>query len=351
MPTTATQESVPPGRKARPPRRMRTLLIILLVFFVLVGGAGWWAVYHYGPMFGIYPTTPSPARYADIALGYLERGYYAEGPEWEAAKKRVKDAAAGAESYADVHEALKEATPVAGGKHSFFLTPEESTQTATEEAARYVPPEVSTEGGITTVVIPELGTAVKDQLANYAAVAAKGITDAAPTTCGWIIDVRKNRGGNMYPMLSGLSPLIPDGPLMAVRTRQGDDTVVMMNSDGAAVESGKALIPVPEYPKLLGQPIAILQDEGTASSGEAVVTAFRGMKTARTFGTPTAGYTSGNSIYNLYDEAVIVLTGGMYVDRAGVSLDELPIAPDESVTSGQAPKAAAEWLAQQGCSR
>ena len=34
-------------------------------------------------------------------------------------------------------------------------------------------------------------------------------------TCGWIIDLRGNGGGNMYPMLAGLKPFLGDTVLGA----------------------------------------------------------------------------------------------------------------------------------------
>lgn len=43
-------------------------------------------------------------------------------------------------------------------------------------------------------------------------------------------------------------------------------------------------------------PIAILTDEWTASSGEAVLLAFRGMENVRTFGAANAGYAGVNMV-------------------------------------------------------
>lgn len=328
---------------------MRGLLTGLAAFVVILLGIGAWATYVWGPRFGFYPIAPSPKRYAEIALGFLEEGYYAEGPEWDAVRQRVQDAAGSAENYEDLHGVLAEATTVAGGKHSFFLTPEVNAQVSETAQAEYRAPEVSTEGGITTIVVPDLGTNDVDQLQDYAMVAAKGIADAAPQTCGWIVDLRGNRGGNMYPMLSGLAQLLPDGPAMTFCMREGAGTEVVMNPDGVAGFGGQTVNPVPENPKIEGQPIAVLYDQNTASSGEAVATVFRGLDKVRSFGSATAGYTSGNSVMPLYDGASLVITGSVYVDRDGVNLNEEPMAPDVQVNPADAPGAAREWLAEQGC--
>ncbi|MDF1488646.1 S41 family peptidase [Tessaracoccus caeni] len=340
------------GTEARRPRRrwLRRLLIGMAVLLAVVLGAGAWAVHAWGPMFGIYLIAPSPKRYAKIALGFLDQGYYAEGAEWETARTRVEEAAAGAESYADLHAVLADATKVAGGKHSFFLTPEESAQNSEVAQAEYLAPEVSTAGGVTTIVVPEVGSDDQAQLQDYATVAAKAIADAAPQTCGWIVDLRGNRGGNMYPMFSGLTQLLPDGPAMTFRTRDGVETEVTMNPDGVAVGGGATVHAVPEQSKVQGQPIAVLLDQDTASSGEAVATAFHGLDRVRSFGVPTAGYTSANSVLPLYDKALLVLTGAVYVDRDGVNLNEEPIVPDVEASPTTVLDEATGWLAEQGCS-
>lgn len=106
---------------------------------------------------------------------------------------------------------------------------------------------------------------------------------------------------------------------------------------------------VGEREKVTEAPIAVLQDDMTASSGEAVVTAFRGLDGVESFGVPSAGYTSGNAVHRLYDGAILAMTTSVYVDRDGVSLDEKPIRPDHETSAEAAEETALEWLADQGC--
>lgn len=94
----------------------------------------------------------------------------------------------------------------------------------------------------------------------------------------------------------------------------------------------------------IDQPVAVLQDEATGSSAEAMALMVRPGERFRSFGTPTAGHASANENVQLYDGASLLLTTAMDIDRAGqVSTD--PIAPDEAVSPDQAPSAAAAWLA------
>lgn len=332
------------------PARRRTLVTVLVTIgavLALVLAGALWAVNAYGPRFGFYLTPPSAQQYAEIALDHLEQGYYATGPEWEAARADLLRVAEDAEDYTELHDEIAAATSVAGGKHSHFLTPEESQQYESSSTEEFEPPVVTTKGGITTITVPALGTVSSELQQEYAQTAADGIRAAADDTCGWVIDLRGNTGGNMYPMLSGISALLPNGEAFSFATREGESSSVTVQDDGAGM--GGTSVSVGDQPKVTGAPIAVLQDERTGSSGEAVATAFRGLDQARSFGTPSAGYTSGNSIHGLYDGATLVLTGSVYVDRDGISLEEQPIDPDQTVDAGNADTAAAGWLGEQGC--
>lgn len=332
------------------PRHRRPLLIalaVLVAMAMLLGAVGLWAIHSFGPRYGLYLTPPSPERYARIALEDLNQAYHAEGPEWESAREELLAAAEGAEEIPDLYPQLEAAVEAAGGKHSFFLTPQEAKDSAAEATTDFTPPDVDTADGVTTLTVPALGSVSEEMQAEYAEEAATGIGEAAPETCGWIVDLRGNTGGNMYPMLSGLAPLLPDGEAMRFQPREDEGTAVEIFPTGAGV--GEPMVSIPEVEKVSGQPVALLQNDRTASSGEAVLTAFRGVEGTRTFGADSAGYTSGNSIHELYDGAQMVLTNSVYVDREGTSLEERPIPADESVAPEDAERAAADWLAEQGC--
>jgi C-terminal processing protease CtpA/Prc len=150
----------------------------------------------------------------------------------------------------------------------------------------------------------------------------------------------------MYPMLSGLSPLLPNGPAAHFRTASGTQMSMTVQDDGVGMH-GNSVVSVAQTPKVTGQPIAVLQDELTASSGEAVLTAFRGLDPVASFGSDSAGYTSANTVYTLYDGAELVLTNSVYVDRDGVNLNEEPIRPDHP--TDRAEEDAHQWLADTAC--
>lgn len=189
----------------------------------------------------------------------------------------------------------------------------------------------------------------------YATAAQQAIRAAdGPRVRGWIVDVRLNTGGGMYPMLAGMGPILGDGDAGGFVDAAGATTWFGYR-DGAASLAGQALAATegPAYRLLLPMPpVAVLTDARTASSGEAVVVAFRGRPAARSFGAATAGVPTANQAKQLEDGAVINLTTARDCDRTGRTYDA-PIPPDEPVAmdwslldSGRDPviAAATRWL-------
>jgi carboxyl-terminal processing protease len=182
--------------------------------------------------------------------------------------------------------------------------------------------------------------------------------------CGWIVDLRMNGGGNVWPMQVGIAPLIGDSVITreAVKGRPAGYTVY---ADGAAIAveptGERATIVQVDDPYVMQRPdaaVAVLIDKGTASSAEAIAIAFRPRPATRFFGVPTAGYSTVNRGAQLPDGANMVITVGTMADRDGRAYGG-PIEPDEliEVAEGSWPtsrdpvaRGAAAWLAAQpGC--
>lgn len=99
-------------------------------------------------------------------------------------------------------------------------------------------------------------------------------------------------GGDMYPMLLGVGPLLGDGPLIGFTGRKGFRYYVSYR-DGALSVGGytdRAPVVVPAFSP--APPVAVLTGPTTASSGEAVTVAFRGRANTRSFGAATGGVTT-----------------------------------------------------------
>lgn len=136
---------------------------------------------------------------------------------------------------------------------------------------------------------------------------------------GWIVDLRQNSGGNCYPMLAGLGPLLGEGTCGYFVDRRQNKKAWYYEQGRAGVQSS-AMAKVTGIPYKLfnaNNPIAVLTGQWTASSGEVMVASFRGKANSKSFGSPTAGLSTGNADFTLSDGAMIFLTSSVYADRLG----------------------------------
>lgn len=335
---TASSSSVP-----RRGRRLRRVLLALLLVVVLLLAATALAVWRLGPRYGLTLGPPSPQQYVEIALARMDAGYYATGEEWQQAKATARAATAEAGSYAETLPALRTAIEVAGGHHSRIFEPGQSLAEASPERTL---PAASTASGVTTLVVPGVTADDEEFLQSYATTLSGSIDQArSATTCGWIVDLRHNHGGDMNPMLSGLSPLLPDGAVGGFRDRTGKVTELSVSGGDVAI-GGQTSFSGPDV-ATVDQPIAVLQGPDNGSSGEVSVLAFTAQSRARSFGEPTAGYSSANQTITLYDGTQMLLTTAVDVDAHGTPTEGEPIPPDEAVPADQAEDAARAWLATQ----
>jgi hypothetical protein len=171
----------------------------------------------------------------------------------------------------------------------------------------------------------------------------------ADRPCGLILDFSSNSGGNMWPMLVGLSPLLSDGPLGAFRAADGTISPIV-KFDGLIVVDGHTH-PL-NYPLALTPPaavaaIAIVIGPQSASSGEITPLMFYGQKNVRFFGRKTAGFTSGNQVFPLPNGGTLILTTSMTQDRNG---HEHPDGIEPDVASSRPREEGSAWLKQQ-CAR
>lgn len=320
----------------RKSRKLRIALGICIPLALIIA-ATLTVVAKYGPDFGLYLVPPSAERYGKDALATIgKNGIYSGSDEWKSTYEECLKMIENAESYEDTYPAIKKALSVCGSKHSMLMTKSESQSTS--DSYDEVLPTVSLNGDIAVIKLPDfLGTAEAGR--KYAKVAEDFIHENRDKINGVVLDLRGNTGGDMGPMATAVSSLLPDGELMYYHYRSYDVPVTL--KDGVisnAGTGGKSLYP----DEKLKVPVAILTDDMTASSGEALTLCFRGLENVKTFGAPTAGYTSVNMLYSLYDGAQMYLTVAFDKARTGEIFKETSIEPDVATDSPL--EAALEWL-------
>ena len=317
-------------------KKLRIALGICIPLIIIIAAA-LAVVMKYGPTFGFYLVPPSAETYGKNALFTIDKnGIFAGNDEWKSTYNECLKMIENAKSYDDTYDAIRKALSVGGGKHSMLMTKSESQDTT--ESYDEVLPTVSIDGNIAIIKLPDfLGTAEAGQ--KYAKVAEDFIHENRDKIKGVVLDLRGNTGGDMGPMATAVSSLLPDGELVYYHYRSYDIPVTLKNGVVSnAGTGGKSLYPEEK----LNVPVAILTDDMTASSGEALTLCFRGLENTRTFGAPTAGYTSVNMLYNMYDGAQMYLTVAFDKARTGEIFKETPIEPDVATDSPL--EAALEWL-------
>lgn len=267
-------------------------------------------------------------RYVKMAVRIMDKhGIYAQGPEWENAKQEALETRPA--TLEEAQEIVVKAGKVAGGKHTFLLTTEELTENDT--STWEMPTVELLENDVAVIKLPAF-SGNSEEGVKYANTVLNSIPDALQ---GVVIDLRGNQGGNMYPMIAAVHRFLPDDAILKFSSRHrlmSVNTAFVMRSVG-----------MEQHPPI-HCPVALLTDEWTASSGEAVLICFRGLENTRTFGTPTAGYCSCNQPFQLPGGSLLVLTTGEDVARTGETFCDDPIEPN--VLTETPLEEALEWLAE-----
>lgn len=154
------------------------------------------------------------------------------------------------------------------------------------------------------------------------------IRQDGPHIKGWVVDLSNNTGGNMYPMVSGLGPLLGDGVLGYFIDPDGESIPWGYRVDGSFVGTSKLFV-LPESYTLRSPEakIAAVVDNQTASSGEATLISFMAREDVLLIGKPSCGLSTANSGFNLRNGARFFLTVSTMADRNKTQFGGM-IAPD-----------------------
>jgi len=334
--------------------------------------------------------TPQAAAYIDAALKIMQEHFvYRDKIDWQQLKRDSVSQAATAQTSVDTYPAIRFALSKLGDHHSYLqLTPElmrqatargiaAATNTAAplRDPAKPVNPFPSPfrtrrvpEGAmvalaarpIAQLVIPLFSGPDPNAFATRIQNVVAELASMNP--CGWIVDLRGNGGGNIWPMLAGVGPILGEGEPGGVLHSGGvKDKWFYENGRAGERDDPKD----PYYAKTNGAPVklngtppvAVLIDRDTGSSGEGIAVAFRGRPGTRFFGESTYGAATSTFPYTLSDGAQMYLVTGVMVDRKG---DQYPlgVTPDREILSDYSIsthdpviRAASDWLLEQSACR
>jgi carboxyl-terminal processing protease len=183
------------------------------------------------------------------------------------------------------------------------------------------------------------------------------LTLEAQKPVGWLVDLRGNQGGNIWPMLAGIGAVLGEGDLGAFESPDGSRTFWFYRAGkaGTRTEQGEDIAAEVKHPPFIFDDlpwVAVLVDRATGSSGEAVAISFAGRAREHSFGEHTAGLTTATEPHPLPDGAVLVLCEALEADRTGkrypdgLDPDSVVASPATRPTEEKDPvlQAAKDWL-------
>ncbi|MFD2934896.1 S41 family peptidase [Spirosoma flavum] len=265
---------------------------------------------------------------------------------WVDFQQQVKAKAQGAKTIADTYPAIQVALTLLEDHHSFY-TPAQGTTIYGSSPLNCSNPAPAPVPALPTVGYVKVTAFSGSGSAGTAF--AQAIQDAikaadSDSIRGWIVDLRHNTGGNMWPMLAGIGPILSEGSAGYFIDPDGKYST-WSYQQGAALLDQATLSKVnsPYQLRKLNPKVAVLTDRSTASSGEAITIAFKGRRQTRSFGTSTCGLSTANIGITLSDGAVLTLTQATMVDRTKLPYGQ-SVEPDESSYSSTAVANAIAWL-------
>ena len=274
------------------------------------------------------------AGYVEAAIAEMRDGIHADTDAFRDAVARVEPELKAKATIAETHRGLGELVVVAGGVHSWLQTPADVASIAAQNApaASFPVPTVSTRDGISILSLPGFQGEEPEAIARYESAGLQAMrAAAAATTCGWIVDLRTNGGGNAWPMLAVVAPLLDDGDVVGLE-RDGQVQWARV-ADGGVVSTPGGDDTSSPGGFTVDTPVALLTSGMTNSAAEIVAIAFAGQADALRVGKPTAGMTTSNPVRDLSDGARLILTTSYDVDRTGRVYDG-PLAPDIEAAPG-----------------
>ena len=167
----------------------------------------------------------------------------------------------------------------------------------------------------------------------------------------WIIDLRYNGGGNMYPMVEGLTSIIGDAIVGGTQgvTANESSTWEIKNGDFYYDDFTVGLednCPLPLSPK-----VAVLLSNYTASSGEALAVILKNRPNTKFFGNKTMGKITATDWKQIDSLTFMSISVSYYKDRKGnlynqyVDVDEvINFEPDASTEDDLGIQKAIDWL-------
>lgn len=208
-----------------------------------------------------------------------------------------------------------------GDNHSFILS-KLATERYEKENSNPAKPEAwLMPGNLGYISVPGFSSTNSEVSVQFADDIQRMISklDTENQIVGWIVDLRGNDGGNMYPMIAGLGPLTGEGTLgyfiEKIDNKEMRSPWFYRNGRSGAGSLSEVRVTNPYTIKNKTVKVAVLIGSETSSSGEMTAISFIGKRNVKLFGAPSGGYTTGNAMFELSDGSSLLLASSYAADR------------------------------------
>ncbi len=319
----------------------RLVDISLVVFAALVALAGIWYFFIRDD-----PVVDQPIAAVREASEILRRNALATSSvDWPSATTRAEAMASSTGRRSALDSSLHALVAELKDSHSHYIGPEyaKAMEAApqSKESLQNLFDIREGAGNVLIVQIHAFASINVEATAQAAAQLNGGLKEArASFSCGLVVDLADNRGGNMWPMLNGLYSVVPSTTLAYFVSGLGERTPIHADWPYAADKPDKRL------PKAL----AVVVSDQTSSSGEFVAVSLLAHPNARLFGESTAGMTTGNQLFPLRTGGFLAVATTR-LETANGSKITGPVVPTVRASRSDAIRLASEWLGKECAQR
>ena len=274
--------------------------------------------------------------YLNAALDIMQRQAVDRATlDWPAIRQRAFTTAAGARIPSETYLAIASAVGELGvNGHSRFVP----QALGSDSSSPPLDPSQLPSGGLLPgrigyVSLPGVSGDHADQYQAAGVALMRRLQAGHPD--GWMLDLRSDNGGDVWPMVGGIQPLLGSGPIGSFVAPPAPADVIRATPT-QLTEGSDVLV---RMPAAAGQganadPVVVLTGPTTASSGEFAAIVFRGRPCTVSMGAATFGVPTANEALPLSDGASLVLTTAFDADRTGHVYPDAPVRPDIAVGIG-----------------
>lgn len=279
------------------------------------------------PITPVEETVPNPTEQSSLAKNYLsevmnimrKNSVTRQNVDWGTIESEVNTLAADINTIKDTIPAITKALELLGTNHSFLRS------SSGDLLAYHSTLNCEQSFEINEPFIENIGYLKVNGFSSYNDFAIKNFASNIQNSIaqqdnenllGWVVDLRDNTGGNMWPMIAGLGPFF-DETVLGHFIDVDENIVSWGYENGSSLIGNRKIVTVDEPYYLLNSlpKIAILSSKRLASSGEATLIAFKKQFNVRVFGTDTCGLSTANKMFTLSDGSELILSTAIMADR------------------------------------